>query len=55
MPHNHRVNAPGRPVTGLAQNARPAPVHPARYAARYPDRPPLLHRGGDAFHLLDVR
>ena len=32
--HNHRVNAPGRPVTGLAENARPAPVHPARYAGR---------------------
>ena len=38
MAHNHRVNAPGWPVTGLAKGARPAPVHPARYAERYAHR-----------------
>lgn len=34
---NKRVNLTVRPVTGLAEAARPAPVRPAGYAQRWAD------------------
>ena len=36
--HNNRVNLTVRPVTGLANRARPAPARPAGYAERSTDR-----------------
>jgi hypothetical protein len=35
MPSNKRVNPAVRPVTGVAEDATPAPIRPAGYARRW--------------------
>jgi hypothetical protein len=45
--HNRRVNLTVRPVTGLAEGARPGPVRPAGYARALACKEMAWRPGGD--------